>query len=129
MTQGYGEGSHAPTDAWGAVDLAIDGDGDGYAEPGATWGAPVLSALPGAARVFMGSWPGGNFVRVVDERSGWSVAYGHLDTVAVADGQIVEAGAAIGTVGSTGMASGPHLHYEVWRGTENVDPTGLIGCW
>jgi murein DD-endopeptidase MepM/ murein hydrolase activator NlpD len=128
LTQGYGVGTHAPANAWGAVDLAIDGDGDGVAEPGASWGAPVLASLGGVARVFMGSWPGGNFVRIVDERTGWSVAYGHLDTVAVADGQQIEAGATIGTIGSTGMASGPHLHYEVWHGDANVDPTGLVGC-
>jgi murein DD-endopeptidase MepM/ murein hydrolase activator NlpD len=128
ITQGYGVGTHAPIEVWSAVDLAIDGDGDGYAEPDATWSAPALASLAGVARVFMGSWPGGNFVRVVDERTGWSVAYGHLDTVAVADGQQVEAGALIGTVGSTGMASGPHLHYEVWHGDANVDPSGLVGC-
>jgi murein DD-endopeptidase MepM/ murein hydrolase activator NlpD len=126
ITQGYGVGTHAPVEAWGAVDLAIDGDGDGYADPDATWGAPVLASVGGVARVFMGSWPGGNFVRVIDERTGWSVAYGHLDTVAVVDGQQVAAEMPIGTVGSTGMASGPHLHYEVWRGDANVDPSGLV---
>jgi murein DD-endopeptidase MepM/ murein hydrolase activator NlpD len=128
LTQGYGIGSHAPAAIWGAVDLAIDADGDGYAEPESTWGAPVVSALRGVAHVYMGSWPGGNFVRVIDEQSGWSVAYGHLDMVAVADGQPVEVGVPIGTVGSTGMASGPHLHYEVWHGEANIDPTGLVRC-
>jgi murein DD-endopeptidase MepM/ murein hydrolase activator NlpD len=128
ITQGYGIGTHAPIEAWGAVDLAIDGDGDGYADPEATWGAPVMASIAGVARVFMGSWPGGNFVRVVDERTGWSVAYGHLDIVAVVDGQQVAAETPIGTVGSTGMASGPHLHYEVWHGDANVDPSGLVGC-
>jgi murein DD-endopeptidase MepM/ murein hydrolase activator NlpD len=128
LTQGYNEGTHMPTSIWGAVDLAIDGDGDGAGDPGATQGQPILSTLDGVARVYLGSWPAGNYVRVVNERAGWSTAYAHLDQVAVADGQALGAGDTLGTVGSTGMASGPHLHYEVWRGGTNVDPTDLIGC-
>ena len=88
----------------------------------------MVLALDGVARVYLGTWPAGNYVRVTDERSGWAAAYAHLDTVAVQDGQAVRAGDLIGSVGSTGMASGPHLHYEIWRGQQNVDPTGLIGC-
>lgn len=128
LTQGYAEGTHAPASVWGAVDLGVDGDGDGFAEPGTTQGAQILATIGGVALVYPGSWPGGNFVRVVNEAAGWSVAYAHLDAIAVADGQAIEAGATVGTVGSTGMATGPHLHYEVWRGGENVDPTGLIEC-
>jgi transcriptional regulator with XRE-family HTH domain len=129
MTQGYDVGTHAPASIWGAVDLAIDGDGDGYAEPGMTQGMPIAATLGGVARVTLNSWPGGNFVRVVDEQSGWSTAYAHLDSVFVVEGQAVQAGDTIGTVGSTGQTSGPHLHYEVWHGDQNVDPSGLIGCW
>jgi murein DD-endopeptidase MepM/ murein hydrolase activator NlpD len=128
LTQGYGVGTHEPANVWGAVDLAIDGDGDGFAEPDTTVGITVVATHGGVARVYMGSWPGGNFVRVVNEQTGWSTAYAHLDTVAVADGDVIPDGATIGTVGSTGMTTGPHLHYEVWHGGENVDPTGLIGC-
>jgi murein DD-endopeptidase MepM/ murein hydrolase activator NlpD len=128
LTQGYNEGTHMPTSIWGAVDLAIDGDGDGAADPGATQGQPIFSTIGGVARVYLGSWPAGNYVRVVNERAGWSTAYAHLDQVAVADGQALGAGDTLGTVGSTGMASGPHLHYEVWRGGTNVDPTDLINC-
>jgi murein DD-endopeptidase MepM/ murein hydrolase activator NlpD len=129
MTQGYDVGTHAPASTWGAVDLAIDGDGDGSGEPGATQGMPIAATLGGVARVTLNSWPGGNFVRVVNEQSGWSVAYAHLDSVSVAEGQVVLAGDTIGTVGSTGQTSGPHLHYEVWHDDENVDPTGLVSCW
>jgi murein DD-endopeptidase MepM/ murein hydrolase activator NlpD len=128
LTQGYAVGTHAPAGTWGAVDLAVDSDGDGFAEPGASYGTPILAAHGGVARVYLGSWPGGNFVRVVNEQTGWSTAYGHLDTVAVADGELISDGAPIGTVGSTGMATGPHLHYEVWHGDANVDPTWLVEC-
>jgi murein DD-endopeptidase MepM/ murein hydrolase activator NlpD len=128
ITQGYNEGTHTPTNVWGAVDLAIDGDGDGNAEPEITQGIAISATNGGVAHVYLGSWPGGNYVRIVDEQAGWSTAYAHLDSVAVTDGQPIGAGALVGTVGSTGMATGPHLHYEVWHGGVNVDPTGLIEC-
>ncbi|HEU4323706.1 MAG TPA: peptidoglycan DD-metalloendopeptidase family protein [Roseiflexaceae bacterium] len=128
ITQGYGVGTHTPAHTWGAVDLAIDGDGDGYAEPGATAGATVVATLGGVARVFPNSWPGGNFIIITDAGSGWATAYGHLASMAVADGQTVAAGQLIGTVGSTGMSSGPHLHYEVRSPAGNIDPAPLLGC-
>ncbi|MEO7910148.1 MAG: peptidoglycan DD-metalloendopeptidase family protein [Roseiflexaceae bacterium] len=128
LTQGYAVGTHEPASIWGAVDLAIDRDGDGNAEPDTTQGLPIFATHGGVAHVTLDSWPGGNFVRVVDEQAGWSTAYAHLDAVFVAEGQAIPAGTTIGAVGSTGMTSGPHLHYEVWHGDENVDPSGLIGC-
>ena len=128
ITQGYDQGTHLPTNVWGAVDLGIDADGDGSAEPATTQGAPVAATIGGVAHVYLGSWPGGNYVRIVDTQAGWSSAYAHLDSVAVTDGQAIGVGMVIGTTGSTGMASGPHLHYEVWHGDANVDPTGLIEC-
>jgi len=128
MTQGYGVGTHAPAGIWGAVDLAIDGDGDGFADPIGTQGVPIFATHNGVAHVFLDSWPGGNFVRVADEQAGWATAYAHLDSIFVTEGQNIVAGTMIGTAGSSGMASGPHLHYEVWHGDENVDPSGLIEC-
>jgi hypothetical protein len=128
MTQGYGEGTHAPAATMGAVDLVIDANGDGHDEPDATRGTPVVATLGGMAHVFPNSWPGGNFIIIVNERVGWSTAYGHLDTLTVTDGQTVAAGMRIGTVGSTGMASGPHLHYEVRSAHGNVDPAPLLQC-
>lgn len=126
ITQGYGEGTHAPAAVWGALDFAIDADGDGYAEPGPTRGTPVIATHDGIARVYPGSWPGGNFVRIENRETGWTTAYGHLDTILVSDGQEVQRGAQIGTIGSTGYATGPHLHYEVWRQGINVDPTPFV---
>ena len=115
VTQGYSEGTHAPAAIWGALDFAIDSDGDGYAEPGATRSAPVIATHDGIARVYPGSWPGGNFVRIENRETGWVTAYGHLDSIMVSEGQVVQRGTQIGTVGSTGYATGPHLHYEIWR--------------
>ncbi|ABU58569.1 peptidoglycan DD-metalloendopeptidase family protein [Roseiflexus castenholzii] len=128
VTQGYGTGTHAPAAVWGALDFAIDADSDGYAEPGPTRGAPVIATHDGIARVYPGSWPGGNFVRIENRETGWTTAYGHLDSILVRDGQEVWRGDLIGTVGSTGYATGPHLHYEVWQQGINVDPTPFVGA-
>ncbi len=126
VTQGYGEGTHTPAATMGAVDLVIDADGDGYDEPDATRGTPVVATLGGVAHVFPNSWPGGNFVIIVNERAGWSTAYAHLNMIDVVEGQTITAGTRIGNVGSTGMATGPHLHYEVRSAHGNVDPAPLI---
>jgi murein DD-endopeptidase MepM/ murein hydrolase activator NlpD len=129
LTQGYGVGSHAPAAIWGGIDLAIDGDGDGIAEPETTQGLPVYATHDGIAELWPLSWPGGNYLRIVNADSGWNSAYAHLESFEVADGQRVRAGDLIGRVGSTGQATGPHLHYEVWRRGENIDPTPLtLAC-
>lgn len=128
ITQGYGVGTHAPAATWGAVDLAIDSNGDGEVEPEATFGRQIVATLGGVARVYPNSWPGGNFVIVTNAESGFATAYGHLDTFSIADGQTVDAGTQIGTIGTTGMSSGPHLHYEVRATSGNIDPAPLIGC-
>lgn len=129
VTQGYGVGTHAPASVWGGIDLGIDSNGDGSAEPDASRGTIVLATNGGIAHVWMGSWPGGNFVKIEDPATGWSTAYGHLDTVIIQEGQTITTGTPIGTVGSTGFSSGPHLHYEIWRYGENRDPMAVTRCW
>ena len=50
------------------------------------------------------------------------VLYCHLFTAAVRSGQMVETGQAIGTIGASGLATGPHLHFEVQVDGRSVDP-------
>jgi murein DD-endopeptidase MepM/ murein hydrolase activator NlpD len=120
MTQGYGVGSHAPAEVWGGVDLAMDGDGDGQADPQGTWDAPVYATHGGTAEVHLDSWPGGNCVLL--RAGGFRTTYCHLNSVSVADGAVVQRGQVIGAVGSSGNSSGPHLHYEVWVNEVNRNP-------
>ncbi|MGB9751323.1 M23 family metallopeptidase [Roseiflexus castenholzii] len=120
ITQGYGVGSHAPASVWGGIDLAVDGDGDGKADPQGTWRVPVYATHDGVARVRPDTWPGGNYLAIENNR--YKTAYAHLDSYAVVDGQPIVRGQLIGYVGSTGMSSGPHLHYEVWEHGINRDP-------
>jgi murein DD-endopeptidase MepM/ murein hydrolase activator NlpD len=131
LTQGYGVGSHAPADTWGGVDLAIDGDGNGAADPEGTMGHPIYATHDGVVKATPNSYPAGNHIWVENEqfRSG----YAHLSEFAVETGQQVRRGDLIGYVGTTGMSSGPHLHYDTWvmQGGAwiNVDPLdyGALG--
>lgn len=128
MTQGYGVGTHAPAAIWGAVDLAVDGDGDGYAEVGPSWYAPIVATHDGHVTVSLDSFPAGNHVWVDEPGGVWRTGYAHMALVTVVSGQFVRAGDQIGLLGSTGNSSGPHLDYQVWRSGVNVDPTWLVGC-
>jgi len=78
ITQGDGVGSHAPAGVWGGIDLAIDSDGDGKADPQGTWHVPVDGAHDGIARVKPNTWPGGNYLAIAHERD--TTADAHLDS-------------------------------------------------
>lgn len=120
ITQGYGVGSHAPAAIWGGVDIAIDGDGNGEADPSGSWDAPVYATIGGVVELEPDSVPAGNHIWIKNEH--WKVGFGHLNGFAVQNGQQVKRGDLIGYIGSSGQSSGPHLHYHVWRDGVNVDP-------
>ncbi len=112
LTQGYGVGSHAPAAVWGAVDLALDGNGDGAADPEGSWHQPVYATHSGVVKTTANSYPAGNHIWVTNDE--YRTGYAHLASFAVGDGQQVQRGDLIGYIGSTGMSSGPHLDYQVW---------------
>jgi murein DD-endopeptidase MepM/ murein hydrolase activator NlpD len=84
-------------------------------------GTPVMATLPGIATVVISATGYGLHV-IIDHGGGLSSLYGHLNTVTVTTGDYVEAGEVIGTVGSTGKATGPHLHFEIRRDGIAEDP-------
>lgn len=63
----------------------------------------------------------GLFVKISHSR-GYKTVYGHLLKVFVKVGDTVKTGQIIGLSGSTGKTSGPHIHYEVWKGGKPIDP-------
>lgn len=89
-------------------------------------GTPVVAARGG--RVTFAGWSGGygNYV-VVDHGNGLQTAYAHLSAINVRAGQQLNTGTQLGRVGSTGMSTGPHLHFEVKRNGQFVDPHGMLG--
>ena len=87
-------------------------------------GDPVFTVDNGVV-VYAGwnDWGYGNMV-VVDHGQGWQSLYAHMSTVDVVCGQEVYRGDAVGTVGETGMALGPHLHFELRN-----DEYGRVNPW
>lgn len=88
---------------------------------GAPYGAPVFATATGT--VASAGWQGGYGRTVrISHGSGLTTLYGHMSRLAVSPGQQVAAGQVIGYVGSTGFSTGPHLHYELHRGGQRIDP-------
>ena len=67
----------------------------------------------------------GNFV-VIEHQDGYTSSYAHLRECKVSEGQSVKKGDIIGISGSTGIATGPHLHMEIRKETEPINPLELI---
>lgn len=68
----------------------------------------------------------GNLV-IIDHQNGYRTAYAHCSKILVSVGQMVAQGEAIAKVGSTGVSTGPHLHFEIRTGDGTINPLNLIG--
>lgn len=89
-------------------------------------GTPVVAAFSG--RVEIAGWLGGyGLIVVISHGDTHETRYAHLSEVLVKSGQEVKQGTVIGLVGSTGLATGSHLHFEIWKkmqeGLVAIDPT------
>lgn len=86
-------------------------------------GTPVFATSDGTVNT--AGWGGGYGLLVaLDHAGAMQTRYGHLSQIAVAPGQQVRKGEIVGFVGSTGMSTGPHLHYEVRVNGRAVNPMG-----
>jgi murein DD-endopeptidase MepM/ murein hydrolase activator NlpD len=91
---------------------------------GAPWGSPIYAVSDGIVS-FAGRHGGhGNYVRL-EHGGGIGTGYGHMSRIAVSAGTHVHAGQVIGYVGSTGLSTGPHLHYELYQNGRTVNPMGM----
>ena len=91
----------------------------------AATGDPVRATANG--KVVSSGWSGGYGRMVeIDHGNGLSTRYGHLSEINVKVGDSVRIGQVIGTVGSTGRSTGPHLHYETRIDGEAVDPQKFL---
>ena len=91
---------------------------------GAGWGSPIVAA--GDGRVIGAGW-GGGYGREVEIAHGGGVTslYGHMSEIVAQPGSFVRAGQLIGYVGSSGLSTGPHLHFEVRQGGQPVNPLAV----
>lgn len=85
----------------------------------------VRSVLAGTV-VFAGSYGGYGKLVSVKHRDGYLSMYGHLNEILVNVGESVKAGNVIGRVGSTGISTGPHLHFEWRRNGKVIDPATVL---
>lgn len=102
----------------GGIDLA----------PTAGGNPPIYAARKGrVSSVVYGHSTGGNYVVVQHSDSYWTY-YGHFNSVNVKVGDEVTTQTVLGTMGATGLASGVHLHFEVWKGGEwkRINPRDVI---
>jgi murein DD-endopeptidase MepM/ murein hydrolase activator NlpD len=97
--------------------------------PGIDIGAPMgatIAASAGGRVIFAGSYGGYGNAIIIDHGGSTSTLYGHCSQIFVAEGQDVQRGQAIGAVGMTGRATGPHLHFEVRVNGVPVDPISRL---
>ncbi|MBX9463178.1 MAG: M23 family metallopeptidase [Aquamicrobium sp.] len=81
----------------------------------------------GAGTVVKAGWNGGYGRMVeIDHGNGITTRYAHMSRLRVKQGQAVETGAIVGEVGSSGRSTGPHLHYEVRRNGDAIDPLRFL---
>jgi murein DD-endopeptidase MepM/ murein hydrolase activator NlpD len=91
---------------------------------GAGWGSPIVAAADG--EVAAAGWAGGYGREVqIAHGSGITSLYGHMSEIVAQPGTFVHAGQVIGYVGSSGLSTGPHVHFEVRVGGRPVNPLSV----
>ncbi|MCL2390892.1 MAG: M23 family metallopeptidase [Endomicrobia bacterium] len=117
LTSTFGKRKHPMTgksSMHGGIDIAV---------PEGTW---VGAAADGVV-IFAGSDAGHYGTAVfIDHKNGYVTHYGHLSSVNVKSGQKVKAHQLIAKSGSTGRATGPHLHFTVKKGDKSIDPLKFL---
>ena len=88
---------------------------------GAPYGSPIVAAADG--QVIAAGWAGGYGNEVQIAHGGGVVSlYGHMSGIVARPGEVVRQGQVIGYVGSTGLSTGPHLHFEIKVNGQAVNP-------
>jgi hypothetical protein len=91
---------------------------------GASAGTPIVAAADG--RVVSAGWHGGYGRQVaIAHAGGMETTYGHMSRIAARAGELVRQGQVIGYVGSSGLSTGPHLHFEVSLNGRPVNPLSV----
>ena len=97
----------------GGIDLAVG------------TGTPIYAALDGTVTAVGYNATYGNYV-IITHHSGYKTLYGHMKTTACRKGNFVYTNTVIGYVGSTGMSTGPHLHFTVYKNGKTINPLTVL---
>lgn len=88
-------------------------------------GTPIYPAMDGVVTAAGYNSTYGNYV-IVQHHSGYKTLYGHMSKITCRKGNFVYTTTQIGKVGSTGLSTGPHLHFTVYKNGKTVNPLGLL---
>ncbi len=97
----------------GGIDMAISS------------GTPIYPALEGKVTAVGYNATYGNYV-IITHHSGYKTLYGHMKSTACKKGNFVYTNTVIGYVGSTGMSTGPHLHFTVYKNGKTINPLTVL---
>ncbi len=111
-TSGYGMRNHPITGKW-AMHNGVDF--------GSKQGTPVYATGNGVVE-YVGYKGGYGKTIIIEHISGLRTIYAHLSKINVKNGEVVTSKNIIGAVGSTGLSTGPHLHYEIRRNNKAINP-------
>ncbi|HZK19696.1 MAG TPA: M23 family metallopeptidase, partial [Treponemataceae bacterium] len=87
-------------------------------------GTPVYPALAGTVTTAGWSTVYGNYV-IVTHHSGYKTLYGHMSNIKAWRGRWVSTDTCLGYVGNTGMSTGPHLHFSIFKNGVSINPVKL----
>ena len=87
-------------------------------------GTLIYAAMPGVVAETGFNNTYGNYV-IISHHSGYKTLYGHMSLITTVRGQVVSQDTKIGRVGSTGLSTGPHLHFAVFKNGKQVNPVNL----
>jgi hypothetical protein len=97
----------------GGIDMAV------------SQGTPIYAALDGTVTAVGYNATYGNYV-IITHHSGYKTLYGHMKSTACRKGNFVYTNTVIGYVGSTGMSTGPHLHFTVYKNGKTINPIAVL---
>lgn len=114
ITSGYGP--RTPTNIVSANHAGVD--------IGANTGADIVASMEGKVEVVSTQGDYGNHLKITNGEI--STLYAHCSKIVVNEGDSIKQGQKIAEVGSTGRATGPHLHFEIRRNNKTVDPLKIV---
>lgn len=114
ITSGYGP--RTPTNIVSANHAGVD--------IGANTGDDIVASMEGKVEVVSSQGDYGNHLKITNGEI--STLYAHCSKIVVNEGDSIKQGQKIAEVGSTGRATGPHLHFEIRRNNKTVDPLKIV---